>query len=73
MLAALGFEQKFVLVENIAALAEIHLANDYPKLMRGILLAAEETLKQGFDVEAFMEIREKNPERFSSFYGIASA
>jgi len=51
---------------------EIYLANDYPKLMRGILLAAEETLKQDFDVKAFMGTREKNPERFSSFYGIAS-
>jgi hypothetical protein len=71
ILVALDFKQNFILVENIAALAEIHLANDYPNLMRGILLAAEETLKQGFDVEGFMEDREKNPERLSSFYGIS--
>jgi hypothetical protein len=68
MLAELGFEQRFVLVENIAALAEIHLGNDYPNLMRGILIAAEEILKQGFDVGKFMADREVNPSKFSSFY-----
>jgi hypothetical protein len=68
MLAELGFRQQFVLVENIAALAEIHLANDYPNLMHGILFAAEETLKQGFDVEKFMADRQRNPDRLSSFY-----
>ena len=71
MLAALGFKQNFILVENIAALAEIHLANDYPKLMRGVLLSAEETLKQGFDVEKFMAGREAHPERLSSFEGVS--
>jgi hypothetical protein len=35
MLTELGFKQQFVLVENIAALAEVQLANDYPNLMRG--------------------------------------
>lgn len=68
MLAELGFEQQFVLVENIAALAEIHLANDYPNLMHGILTAAEEILKQGFDVGKFMTDRQVNPSTFSSFY-----
>ena len=68
ILAELGFKQQFVLVENIAALAEIHLANDYPSLMHGILIESEKTLKQGFDVEKFMADREANPQRFSSFY-----
>jgi hypothetical protein len=70
MLTALGFKQQFVLVENIAALAEIHIGKDYPTLMRGILTSAEETLKQGFDVEKFMADREAHPERLSSFHGV---
>jgi hypothetical protein len=63
MLVGLAFEQRFVLVENFAALAEIHLLHDYPKLMRGILIEAEATLKQGFDVGAFIADREAHPER----------
>lgn len=69
MVVALGFKQGFVLVENIAGLAEIHLANDYPKLMRGVLLSAEETLKQGFDVAGFIAGRKAHPDRLSSFLG----
>jgi hypothetical protein len=72
MITKLAFKQQFVLVENIAALAEVHLADDYPNLMRGILVAAEETLKQGFDVEKLMAGRAANPDRISSFYGTAS-
>lgn len=68
LLTALGFKQDFVLVENIAALAEIHLNNDYPNLMRGILIEAEKTLKQGFDAEKFIAEREANPGRYSSFW-----
>ena len=68
MLAELDFKQQFILVENIAALAEIHLANDYPNLMRGILIESEKTLKQGFEVVKFMADREENPDRYSSFY-----
>lgn len=60
-MAELGFKQQFVLVENIAALAEIHLANDYPSLMHGILIESEKTLKQGFNVEKFISGREANP------------
>jgi hypothetical protein len=68
MLAELDFKQQFILVENIAALAEIHLGNDYPNLMRGILIESEKTLKQGFDVVKFIADREKNPDRYSSYY-----
>ncbi len=67
LLTTLGFKQQFIVVENIAALAEIHIGNDYPRIMRGILMAAEEILKQGFDAEKFMAGRESHPERLSSF------
>jgi len=66
-LKALDIRQNFILTENIAALAEIHLRNDYPRLMRGVLLSSEESLGNGFDVEAFMREREQNPDRLSSF------
>jgi hypothetical protein len=67
MLKALSIDQKFILTENLAALAEVHLRNDYPRLMRGILLSTEETLGNGFNVDAFMRDREDNPDRRSSF------
>jgi len=68
MLRLLDFRQHFILTENIAALAEIHLGNDYPELMRGILLSAEESLRSGFDVDSFLLQRENSPNRISSFW-----
>lgn len=67
LLRALDFKQGFVLTENIAALAEVHLGNDYPGLMAGILTSTEEVLQTGFDVDAFLSDRESHPGRRSSF------
>jgi endogenous inhibitor of DNA gyrase (YacG/DUF329 family) len=66
-LKLLGIKQQFILTENIAALSEIHLRNDYPKLMKGILLSAEESLQTGFDVNSFTEGCKQNPDRRSAF------
>ena len=66
-LKELAIHQKFILTENIAALAEVHLRSDYPRLMRGILLSTKESLADEFDVDAFMAGMGKHPERLSSF------
>lgn len=68
LLSALEFKQGFILTENIAALAEIHLGNEYPNLMNGLLLSSQESLRDGFDVTAFIQDRQAHPQRFSSFY-----
>jgi len=67
MLERLEIKQGFILTENMAALAEIHLRNDYCALMEGLLLSAEESLKTGFDVASFLQDCEKNPKRRSAF------
>lgn len=63
----LEITQHFILTENIAALSDIHLGRDYPRLMKGIVLSAEELLHTGFDVESFIRDCETNPDRLSSF------
>lgn len=68
LIRSLDFRQNFILTENIAALAEVHLGNDYPGLMAGILLSAEETLQTGFNVGSFLRDHEQYPERLSSFW-----
>lgn len=68
LMKALGFAQNFILTENVAALAEVHLAKDYPRIMNGVLLSVEECLNTGFDVAAFMRDREAHPDRLSLFW-----
>jgi len=67
MLKTLGFGQRFVLTETVAALSELHIGKDYPTLLQGIVQATAECLQDGFDVEAFIR-HYASPEPLGPFF-----
>jgi len=67
LLKELGFEQRFIRTETMAALAEVHLAIRSPQLMTGIVTTASGILSDGFDLEAWITGWRQNPRRGSSF------
>jgi hypothetical protein len=52
---ALKIEQNFVRTDTIAALVEVHLKRDAPRIMEGIVRSTDEILQDGFDLQAFLE------------------
>jgi hypothetical protein len=67
LVRALGIQQGLVATETIVALAEVHLHGEFPSILEGIARSAAEILQDGFDVDAFLEGRMRNPQRRSSF------
>jgi hypothetical protein len=51
LLQALDIRQSFITTEKIAALAEVHLVRDYPRIARGVLLETTDLLGDVFDVD----------------------
>jgi hypothetical protein len=62
---ALKIEQHFVRTDTIAALVEVHLKRDAPKIMQGIIRSSDEILRDGFDLERFLK---ELDEAVSSFW-----
>ncbi len=55
LLKELQFDQNFVKTETILALCDLHIGNDYPKLVQGIALAVDAALRDGFDLNPFSD------------------
>ena len=55
MLKALEIKQRLVLTETIAALSELHIGEEYPDLLQGIVRSTAERLQDGFDVDKFKD------------------
>jgi hypothetical protein len=53
MLKALEINQRLVLTETIAALSELHIGEEYPDLLQGIVRSTAECLQDGFDLDKF--------------------
>jgi hypothetical protein len=51
---ALKIEQTYVRTDTIAALVEVHLKRDAPRIMEGIIRSTDEILQDGFDLQAFL-------------------
>jgi hypothetical protein len=55
LLKALDFQQNFVSTETIVALAQVHIGEEFPKLLQGIAQSTSEILNDGFDLPGFKD------------------
>jgi hypothetical protein len=67
LITALGIDQSFVTTQKIAALAEVHLFSDYPRITEGILTEAATALQNDYDVTEHLE--EMRTARAYTFFG----
>lgn len=67
-LKAIGFHQQLVTTEMIVAIGEVHAAIELPTIFQGIVQSVNDILDDGFDVNSFLQERESDPDRLSSFW-----
>ena len=68
LLKAIGFQQRLIKTETIVAIGEVHVGRELPVIFQGIVQGVAQILDDGFDVNAFLQEREANEDRLSSFW-----